>query len=79
MQIYPIYIDAKKPFKTGCRRIAREKSVWWPLSLEIAQAASALGLNVVHEVRIYNPWYLMLTFTPGTSISSSRLGQSWAS
>ncbi|KAG8846372.1 signal recognition particle subunit [Serendipita sp. 411] len=55
LQIYPIYIDAKQPFKTGYRRIAREKSVWWPLSLEIAQAASMLGLNVVHEAQASHP------------------------
>ena len=50
LQIYPIYIDAKQPLKTGCRRIAREKSIWWPISIEIAQAASALGFKVIHEV-----------------------------
>lgn len=55
LQIYPIYIDAKQPFKSGCRRIAREKSVWWPLSMDIAQAASILGLNVVHEAQAFHP------------------------
>lgn len=55
MQIYPIYIDAKQPLKTGCRRIAREKSLWWPLSMEIAQAASALGFKVVHEAQASHP------------------------
>ncbi|KAG8823881.1 signal recognition particle subunit [Serendipita sp. 399] len=55
MQIYPIYIDAKRPFKTGYRRIAREKSVWWPLSIEIAQAASMMGFNVVHEAQASHP------------------------
>ncbi|PVG04648.1 signal recognition particle, SRP19 subunit [Serendipita vermifera] len=55
MQIYPIYIDAKQPLKRGCRRIAREKSVWWPMSTDIAQAASTLGFNVVHEAQASHP------------------------
>jgi len=50
--IYPIYIDAKQPFKTGARRIAFEKAVWWPLSRDIAQTAAALGYEVAHEVRV---------------------------
>lgn len=51
MALYPIYIDAKQPFKTGYRRIAREKSLWWPLSADMAQAAGFLGFQVVNEVR----------------------------
>ncbi|KAG0707954.1 signal recognition particle, SRP19 subunit [Suillus ampliporus] len=53
--IYPIYIDAKRPYGTGERRIAREKSVWWPLSKDIADATSRLGLGTLHEVQKSHP------------------------
>jgi len=76
LQIYPIYIDAKQPLKTGCRRIAREKSLWWPISIEIAQAASALGFSVVHEVSMQRLWRIWLNSSLGGSLASPRLGQS---
>ncbi|KIJ63205.1 hypothetical protein HYDPIDRAFT_156745 [Hydnomerulius pinastri MD-312] len=53
--IYPIYIDAKRPYGTGERRIAREKSVWWPLSKDIADATNRLGLGTLHEVNKSHP------------------------
>ncbi|KAG2053149.1 signal recognition particle, SRP19 subunit [Suillus hirtellus] len=53
--IYPIYIDAKRPYGTGERRVAREKSVWWPLSKDIADATSRLGLGTLHEVQKSHP------------------------
>jgi signal recognition particle subunit SRP19 len=53
--IYPIYIDAKRPYTTGERRIARAKSIWWPLSKDIADAASRLGLGTLHEVSKSHP------------------------
>ncbi|EKM56508.1 uncharacterized protein PHACADRAFT_253679 [Phanerochaete carnosa HHB-10118-sp] len=53
--IYPIYIDAKRPYGTGERRIARQKAVWWPLSRDIAEAASRLGLGVLHEGQKAHP------------------------
>ncbi|KAH7910691.1 signal recognition particle, SRP19 subunit, partial [Hygrophoropsis aurantiaca] len=53
--IYPIYIDAKRPYGTGERRIAREKSLWWPLSKDIADATSRLGLGTLHEVQKAHP------------------------
>lgn len=53
--IYPIYIDAKRRYGTGSRRVAREKSVWWPLSKDIADAASRLGLGTLHEVQKCHP------------------------
>ena len=53
--IYPIYIDAKRPYGTGERRVARQKSVWWPLSRDIAEAASRLGLGVLHEGQKSHP------------------------
>lgn len=53
--IYPIYLDAKRPFGTGLRRVSRAKSVWWPLSKDIAEAASRLGLGTLHEVHKCHP------------------------
>ncbi|OAX40616.1 signal recognition particle, SRP19 subunit [Rhizopogon vinicolor AM-OR11-026] len=53
--VYPIYIDAKRPYGTGERRIAREKGVWWPLSKDIADATSRLGLGTLHEVQKSHP------------------------
>ncbi|EIW77030.1 signal recognition particle SRP19 subunit [Coniophora puteana RWD-64-598 SS2] len=53
--IYPIYIDAKRAYGTGERRISREKSIWWPLSKDIADACSRLGLGTLHEVQKCHP------------------------
>jgi signal recognition particle subunit SRP19 len=53
--IYPIYIDAKRPYRTGGRRISRSKGVWWPLSKDIADACSRLGLGTLHEVNKMHP------------------------
>jgi len=47
--VYPIYIDAKRPYGTGRRRVAREKSCWWPHSQLIADAARRLRLPTFHE------------------------------
>lgn len=53
--IYPIYIDAKRPYGTGQRRVERTKSLWWPLSKDIAEAANRLGLGTLHEVGKAHP------------------------
>ncbi len=53
--IYPIYIDAKRPCGRGERRIPRAKSVWWPLSKDIADATNRLGLGTLHEVNKAHP------------------------
>ncbi|CCM04013.1 uncharacterized protein FIBRA_06170 [Fibroporia radiculosa] len=53
--VYPIYIDAKRPCGRGERRIARPKSVWWPLSKDIAGAADRLGLGALHEIHKAHP------------------------
>lgn len=53
--IYPIYIDAKRPYGKGERRISREKGVWWPLSKDIADATNRLGLGTIHEVNKVHP------------------------
>jgi signal recognition particle subunit SRP19 len=52
--IYPIYLDAKQPYGTA-RRIAREHSLWWPLSTDINAAANRLGLNTLHEMDKCHP------------------------
>ncbi|OSX63517.1 hypothetical protein POSPLADRAFT_1039573 [Postia placenta MAD-698-R-SB12] len=53
--VYPIYIDAKRPSGRGERRIARAKSVWWPLSKDIADATNRLGLGTLHEIGKAHP------------------------
>ncbi|THU88900.1 signal recognition particle, SRP19 subunit [Dendrothele bispora CBS 962.96] len=53
--IYPIYIDAKRPYGTGQRRVERAKGVWWPLSKDIADATNRLGLGTLHEVNKSHP------------------------
>ncbi|KAF9005416.1 hypothetical protein BDQ17DRAFT_1408193 [Cyathus striatus] len=53
--IYPIYLDAKRPYGTGQRRVERAKSLWWPLSKDIAEAANRLGLGTLHEVNKSHP------------------------
>nr|GAT54825.1 predicted protein [Mycena chlorophos] len=53
--IYPIYIDAKRAYGTGLRRVPRADAVWWPLSKDIADAAASLGLSTLHEVNKSHP------------------------
>ena len=53
--IYPIYIDAKRPYGTGLRRLPREKCLWWPLSKDIADAVQKLHLGLVHEIDKAHP------------------------
>ncbi|KAJ7598557.1 signal recognition particle, SRP19 subunit [Mycena floridula] len=53
--IYPIYLDAKRPYGTGQRRISRAKSLWWPLSKDIVDASQRLGLPTLHEVTKSHP------------------------
>ncbi|KAF8582524.1 signal recognition particle, SRP19 subunit [Ramaria rubella] len=47
--IYPIYLDAKRPYSGSERRIARDKSVWWPLSTDIVDACGTMGFKTLHE------------------------------
>ncbi|KAJ6491333.1 signal recognition particle, SRP19 subunit [Mycena vitilis] len=53
--IYPIYLDAKRAYGTGQRRVPRVNAVWWPLSKDIADASTALGLATLHEVNKSHP------------------------
>lgn len=53
--VYPIYLDAKRPYGPGQRRVERAKSLWWPLSKDIADVANQLGLGTLHEVNKSHP------------------------
>lgn len=53
--VYPIYIDAKRKYGTGERRIARNVAVWWPLSRDIAECAHRLRLPTLHEIDKTHP------------------------
>ncbi|EMD34679.1 hypothetical protein CERSUDRAFT_116869 [Gelatoporia subvermispora B] len=53
--VYPIYLDAKRPYGRGERRVPRQRSVWWPLSKDVADAAVRLGLGALHEVNKAHP------------------------
>lgn len=53
--VYPIYLDAKRSYGAGSRRIQRSKGLWWPLSKDIAEASSRLGLGTLHEISKCHP------------------------
>ncbi|EJD39192.1 signal recognition particle, SRP19 subunit [Auricularia subglabra TFB-10046 SS5] len=53
--VYPIYIDAKRPYGPTQRRLARSKAVWWPLSQDLSDAARKLGLQCLHESTKFHP------------------------
>lgn len=53
--IYPIYLDAKRHYKKGCRRVPYERAVLYPNSLHIANAAHSLGLEFVHQPHRTHP------------------------
>lgn len=48
--VYPIYLDAKRCYKKGCRRIPYAKSVLFPQSQHITAAVKSLGLEARHQV-----------------------------
>ncbi|KAK4057220.1 signal recognition particle subunit [Microbotryomycetes sp. JL221] len=47
--IYPIYIDKRRPFQTGARRINKDYAVEWPVAEHMAQACGMLGIEAVLE------------------------------
>ena len=49
--IYPIYIDAKRPAKSGERRVPLSHAVAWPQAQHMVQACAQLGLKAVLDVR----------------------------
>lgn len=49
--VYPIYLDAKRPYRAGARRVPNSIALQWPLALGIAQACKALQISSVYEVR----------------------------
>ena len=48
--VYPIYLDAKRHYRHGCRRVAYDKAVMFPNSLFIANTVKFLRLEFHHEV-----------------------------
>lgn len=48
--VYPIYLDAKRHYRKGCRRIAYDQAVLFPQSLHMTKAVARLGLQYAHEV-----------------------------
>lgn len=53
--VYPIYLDAKRHYRKGCRRVPYEKSVLYPNSLFIANAANYYNLEFVHQPHRRHP------------------------
>lgn len=53
--VYPIYLDAKRCFKKGCRRVPYAKSVLFPQSQHIAAAVKSLGLEARHQPHKSHP------------------------
>jgi signal recognition particle subunit SEC65 len=73
--VYPIYLDAKRPYKNGERRIAKKDAVEWPLAKEMAEGAIRLGLKVFYEVRVFirgNPTVLFTQLRVYSLLNSTR-------
>lgn len=49
VSIYPIYFDAKRHYRKGCRRVSYEKASPFPTQLWIAKAVGRLQLRYVQE------------------------------
>lgn len=49
VSIYPIYFDAKRHYRKGCRRVAYDKASPFPTQLWIAKAVGRLQLKYVQE------------------------------
>ncbi|WFD31204.1 signal recognition particle subunit [Malassezia sp. CBS 17886] len=47
--VYPIYLDAKRRYRKGARRVAYDKAVLFPNSQYIANAAKMLRFEYMHE------------------------------
>lgn len=61
--LYPIYLDAKRPKKTGQRRVGKEHAVEWPLAKQMAIAATSLGFKVHLEVNSLSTYRMTLLDT----------------
>ena len=48
--VYPIYLDAKRRYRHGCRRVAYHRALLFPNSQLIANAARKMQLEFMHEV-----------------------------
>ncbi|ETS65045.1 hypothetical protein PaG_00498 [Moesziomyces aphidis] len=49
VSVYPIYFDAKRHYRKGCRRVSYEKASPFPTQLWIAKAVARLQLKYVQE------------------------------
>jgi len=72
--VYPIYVDAKRRYRHGCRRVAYEKAVLFPNSLYLANAAKRLQLEYKHEVCLFGSQRSRTARTPrtGRTLVASR-------
>lgn len=55
ISVYPIYFDAKRHYRKGCRRVSYEKSSPFPTQLWIAKAVGRLQLRYVQEPHKTHP------------------------
>jgi signal recognition particle subunit SRP19 len=56
IQLYPIYLDARRPHKNGERRVSKAKSVPYPKAQEIAEVCGRfLGIEPVLEPEKTHP------------------------
>ncbi|KAE8212428.1 hypothetical protein CF327_g3940 [Tilletia walkeri] len=55
MCIYPIYFDAKRKYRGGCRRVRYEDAALYPQSVHLAHACQLLGVKFNHEVYKTHP------------------------
>lgn len=53
--VYPIYVDKKRPFKRGERRVSSDKAVMWPVAHHIAEVCSRMRLRTVLEMDKTHP------------------------
>ncbi|CAD6963520.1 unnamed protein product [Tilletia controversa] len=55
MCIYPIYFDAKRKYRGGCRRVKYEEAALYPQSIHLAHACQLLGVKFHHEIYKTHP------------------------
>ncbi|KAK0528501.1 signal recognition particle subunit [Tilletia horrida] len=53
--IYPIYFDAKRKYRGGCRRVRYDDAALYPQSIHLAHACQLLGVKFNHELYKTHP------------------------
>ncbi|KAL9936023.1 hypothetical protein V8E36_004865 [Tilletia maclaganii] len=53
--LYPIYFDAKRKYRGGCRRVKYESAALYPQSIHLAHACQLLGVKFNHELYKSHP------------------------